>query len=60
VPLRIEARFDRQEGRKIYASGELWNGEQLIARSNGLFISIDFAKFERLQQEKKKRETARD
>ncbi len=57
VPLRIEARFDRQEGRKIYTSGDLWADDLLIAKSHGLFISIDFAKFEVLRDEKKKRET---
>ena len=38
TPLRIEARFDRQEGRKIYITGELWAGEQMIATSRGVFI----------------------
>jgi acyl-coenzyme A thioesterase PaaI-like protein len=52
VPLRIEARFDRKEGRKIYISGDLWSGDVLIARSHGLFIAIDFKKFELLREEK--------
>jgi acyl-coenzyme A thioesterase PaaI-like protein len=56
VPLRIEARFDRQERRKIYTSGELYADDQLIATSHGIFIAIDFAKFERLREEKITRE----
>ncbi len=59
VPLRIEARFDRQVGRKIYTSGDLWAGDQLIAQSQGLFIAIDFAKFEQLRAEKSAREDGR-
>ncbi len=47
--LRVEARFDRQEGRKIYISGGIWDGETQIVRANGLFISIDFAKFDALR-----------
>jgi acyl-coenzyme A thioesterase PaaI-like protein len=56
VPLRIEARFDRQEGRKIYTSGELWAGDLLIARSHGLFIAINFEKFEKMRAEKNERD----
>lgn len=54
--LRIEARFDRQEGRKIYTSGDIWAGDQKIVTSHGVFISIDFAKFARLREEQKQRE----
>ncbi len=42
--LRIEATLDRTEGRKIFTSARLYNGEVLCAESTGLFISIDFAK----------------
>ncbi|MBW2422156.1 MAG: PaaI family thioesterase [Deltaproteobacteria bacterium] len=50
TPLRLEARFDRQEGRKIYNSGELYAGELLVAESTGIFISIDRTKFESLRK----------
>jgi acyl-coenzyme A thioesterase PaaI-like protein len=59
VPLRIEARFDRQERRKIHTSGEMYAGDQLIATSHGIFIAIDFEKFERLREEKLRREQSR-
>lgn len=58
VPLRLEARFDRQEGRKIYNSGELWADDLLVAESSGIFISIQREKFEalrRAQQERQQR-----
>ena len=50
VPLRLEARFDRQDGRKIYNSGELYAGDLLVAESSGIFISIEREKFETLRQ----------
>jgi len=56
VPLRVEARFDRQEGRKIYTSGTVHAGELLVAKSHGVFISIDFSKFAVLREEKHRRE----
>ncbi len=50
VPLRLEARFDRQDGRKIYNSGELYAGDLRVAESSGVFISIQPEKFEALRQ----------
>jgi len=38
--LRLEAIFDRMEGRKIYTSGRLYAGETLCAEGTGLFISL--------------------
>ena len=58
TPLRIEARFDRQEGRKIYNSGELYAGDLLIAKATGLFISIAREKFEALRQAELERKAA--
>jgi len=40
--LRFVARVDRVEGRKIFASGELFAGETLCAEAEGVFISVDF------------------
>ncbi len=42
--LRLEGTLDKIEGRKIFTTARLLNGEQLCAEASGLFISIDFAK----------------
>ncbi len=42
--LRLEGTLDRVEGRKIFTTARMYNGEQLCAEASGLFISIDFAK----------------
>jgi hypothetical protein len=42
VDLTMTARVDRVEGRKIFASGEVWAGEMLCAEAEGIFISVDF------------------
>ena len=46
--LRFEARLDRQEGRKIFCSGELYAGELLCAEADGIFISVDIARMAEL------------
>ncbi len=46
--LRFVARLDRQDGRKIYCSGELYAGELLCAEAEGIFISVDFSKIAEL------------
>ena len=56
--LRLEARFDRHEGRKIYNSAELYAGDRLVAKATGLFISIAHEKFEALRQAALEREAA--
>ncbi len=56
VPLRIEARFDRMERRKIYTSGELYAGDLLLATSTGLFISIARSKFSDLRKDQLRRQ----
>src|SRR5581483_9517480 len=43
--LRFEGRLDRVEGRKIFTTGRLYNGETLTAEADGIFISVDFSKF---------------
>ncbi|MEO6043531.1 MAG: PaaI family thioesterase [Tepidiformaceae bacterium] len=52
TPLHREIRFigqvDRVEGRKIYTSGTLFDGETLCAEAEGLFISIDFERMRQL------------
>lgn len=49
VPLRIEGRLVRREGRKIFTEGALYAGERLCAEAEGLFISIDLAKWMELK-----------
>lgn len=49
TPLHREVRFagrvDRVEGRKIFASGTLHDGETLCAEAEGVFVSVDFGRF---------------
>ncbi|MGI8927647.1 MAG: PaaI family thioesterase [Tepidiformaceae bacterium] len=45
--LRFAGRVDRVDGRKIFASGTLHDGETLCAEAEGIFVSVDF---ERLRQ----------
>ncbi|OAI41178.1 hypothetical protein AYO38_04295 [bacterium SCGC AG-212-C10] len=49
TPLHREVRFrgkvDRVEGRKIFTSATLYEGETLCAEAEGLFISVDFRRF---------------
>jgi acyl-coenzyme A thioesterase PaaI-like protein len=59
TPLRVTARMDRMEGRKIYNSGELYAGDTLLARSTGIFISIATEKFSELRDADRKREAGR-
>lgn len=46
--LRFEARVDRIEGRKIFASGEVYAGERLTAEATGIFISFRGETFQEL------------
>lgn len=39
VPLRVTARCDRVEGRKRYASGELWHDAQLLAEATAVYVA---------------------
>ena len=55
TPLRLVARLDRIERRKIYTSGEILMGDVVLARSTGIFISIAHERFEELREEQKQR-----
>lgn len=48
--LRFEGTLESVTGRKILTKGTLWAGEVLCAEAEGLFISMDAAKFEKLRQ----------
>lgn len=54
--LRIEAWVDRVEGRKVFASGTLHAGDILAAEAEGIFVSIDPGKFQRLLEARAERE----
>lgn len=47
--LRFEGTLESVSGRKILTKGTLWAGEVLCAEAEGLFITIDFAKFAELK-----------
>ncbi len=53
--LRIEARLDSVDGRKVRTSGEVYHGDVVIAEGEGLFIAVDVAKFARLAAAKSQR-----
>ena len=38
--LAVIVRFDREEGRKRYLTGEIWNGECLCVEASGLFVVL--------------------
>ena len=46
--IRFAGRVDRIDGRKIYTSGTLSDGETLCAEAEGLFISVDFERMREL------------
>lgn len=48
--LRFVGRLDRVDGRKIYASGACYDGEELTAESEGLFVSMDQTKWLDMQE----------
>jgi acyl-coenzyme A thioesterase PaaI-like protein len=56
TPLRFEAWVERVEGRKIYARSTLRAGDRLCAEATGLFISIKPGTFERLVEQREKRD----
>jgi len=54
--LRFEATVQRVEGRKIFAEGRLYAGDVLTADAEGIFISVDVAKMQKLVEAKKSRQ----
>jgi acyl-coenzyme A thioesterase PaaI-like protein len=54
--LRFVARLDRQDGRKIYCSGELYAGELLCAEAEGIFISVDIGRMAELMARRREAE----
>jgi len=48
TPLRVEARLDNIDGRKIRTSGTVYAGENAVVEADGLFIAVDTEKFHAL------------
>ncbi len=46
--LRVEARLDSVDGRKLYTSGELYHGDLAVVEASGLFIAVQGSKFQEL------------
>lgn len=51
VPLVIEGRFARREGRKIFTEGRILDGDTVTAEAEGLFVTIDATKFRELAED---------
>ena len=55
VPLRFESRFDMREGRKIFVSANLWDGDTKTVTAIGTFIAVDMSRFADLQAQRDER-----
>ncbi len=49
--LTFEGRVEKREGRKIFTTATLHDGETLCAEAEGLFIQVDFSRLERIARE---------
>ena len=58
--LRITAKLDDVQGRKIYTSGKLFAGDLLVADATGLLITIPLEKFAELREAQRQRAAAAD
>lgn len=58
--VQLVGRYDRVEGRKVFATGTLHAGDRLCAEAEGLFVSIDSEKFAALVQAREEQRSARD
>ena len=54
--LALEARVDRVEGRKIFASGVMRARDLLTAEAEGIFVSVDRSRFQRLVEARARRQ----
>ena len=50
MPLEIEGRFERREGRKVFTSGRIVADGVVTAEAEGLFVSMDAARFRALAE----------
>ena len=51
-PLRFAGKVDRVEGRKIFTSATLHDGDTLCAEAEGIFISVGFGRFQEMAQKR--------
>jgi acyl-coenzyme A thioesterase PaaI-like protein len=58
-PLRFTGRFERVEGRKILTTGTLHAGDRLCAESDGIFVSVDFARMAELREQRAEQQARR-
>lgn len=54
--LRFTAWVDRIEGRKIFTSGTIHDGETLCAEAEGVFISVDFHAMKAMQEQQQRQQ----
>ena len=54
--LRFTAWVDRIEGRKIFTSGTIHDGETLCAEAEGVFISVDFHAMKAMQERQQRQQ----
>jgi acyl-coenzyme A thioesterase PaaI-like protein len=53
--LRIVARCDRQEGRRVYTSGAILAGDEATVEARGTFIAVGSERFSELDVERARR-----
>lgn len=57
TPLHREVRFegtlDRVDGRKLFTSGRVYDGEVLTAEAEGLFVRVDFSKIAAMMERRR-------
>ncbi|HVF75224.1 MAG TPA: PaaI family thioesterase [Acidimicrobiales bacterium] len=51
--LRFEGRVDRIDGRKIFTSGRVLDGEEVTAEADAVFITVDFERIAALYDKRK-------
>jgi len=52
TPLRILARCNRQEGRRVFTSGEILAGDAATVEARGTFVAVGTQRFEELDAER--------
>lgn len=52
-PLVFKAWVDRVDGRKIFVSGQCHAGERLTSEAEGIFVTVDHARFEELLEQRR-------
>jgi acyl-coenzyme A thioesterase PaaI-like protein len=55
TPLRIAARCDRREGRRVFTSGEILDGDTPMVEARGTFVAVGTRRFRQLDAERTRR-----